>query len=114
MTERDGTIRPISSVPGPTPARPVGPSVEGEQPELFERMLEQGRGFGESAAPAEGHGVELVATLTRDEVHRVEDHLPDGMSVARILGRALEYHPTTEPRRGGHPPPGEGHVDAQA
>jgi hypothetical protein len=105
----DGPIAGVSPAAGTAPARHVGPRLEREQLDLFERMVEQGHRPVEHAEP------DLVTALTQDDVHEIERRLPPGSTVAGILGHPLEYSPDSAHRRARHhPAPRNGHVDADA
>ena len=108
MTERDSAIGAVSATASVTPSRSVHPHVGREQIDLFDLMLEHGE-HAVSDPP-----VELVATLTEDEIHQIEAQLPAGSTVPGILGRALDYRPASASRRTGHAHPADGHVDADA
>jgi hypothetical protein len=109
MTDGTSRVGGVESVSGVGPSRPVHPNVGREQIDLFERMIEQGHRADHEPEP------ELVTFLTRDEILRIEEHLPPGSTVSTIIGRPVEYHPMDASSHGRHyPPAGRGHVDEEA
>jgi hypothetical protein len=98
-------ISPISPSSGVTPIRPVGPSLSREQIDLFERMVEQGHRHAD-----EEPDLEQVTPLTQAEILQIEDRLPDGLTVAGILGRSLLYHPVGDHGPARHRSPTGHHV----
>jgi hypothetical protein len=102
-SQRVNSVPPVTEV---APARAIHATVE--QLDLYEQVLEDGR------HPAEVPHVELVTTLTEDEIAQIDARLPAGSGVAAIVGRALEYHPAGERRRVRSPAAGDGHLDVDA
>lgn len=109
MTDAEPRVGGVTSVSGVGPSRRVRPNVAREQIDLFERMVGQGR------RAAIDPNLELVTTLTRDEIRQIEDHLPGGSTVADVLGRMIVYHPNDGSHHARHhSPAGSGHVDEDA